>query len=133
MAGILVDRGLIRAPYLGTLEHLVVLGLLEAVFAATFFISRISRNETLFAIEEHDRVLRAMSQREALLKEARQELRAALRGNGWGRWSEETIGAFRLGKIIGRGAMGEVYEAKHETTNEEVAIKVLMEHVLEQP
>ena len=47
--GMLVDRGMVRGDHLGTLEHVVILALLEAIFAATFFISRASRNETLIA------------------------------------------------------------------------------------
>jgi serine/threonine-protein kinase len=40
------------------------------------------------------------------------------------------VGSFQLGVVIGRGAMGEVYEARHVDTGEEAAVKLLHPNVV---
>jgi serine/threonine-protein kinase len=69
-----------------------------------------SRRTQLLAIGELEREVRVSAHREALLIEAREQLDRALRP-GRGRFSEQQIGDYLLGAVIGRGAMGEVYEA----------------------
>jgi serine/threonine-protein kinase len=132
-AGAIVDRGIVRADHASPFVKLGIVTLIEAVFLATFVITRASRAATLRAIELHDQALAQVSQREALLKEARHELRAALEAGGMGRYSDHTLGGFKLGRVIGRGAMGEVYEGIHVASREHVAVKVLLDHVLAQP
>ncbi len=76
-----------------------------------------------------ERAVRSVSQREALLLEARQDLERAMRIGGPGRWSEQQFGPFVLGVLLGRGGMGEVYEARHEDTGAEAAVKLLQLHM----
>ena len=133
MANVLPDHGLVRGDVLSFVQRLTILGIIEGIFFATFYISRASRNATLYAIEQHDLVLRGMAQREALLKEARQDLAQAIGAGGRGRYTDQVIDCFRLGAIIGRGAMGEVYEATHVDNGEPAAVKLLLEHVMAQP
>jgi len=133
ISGLLGDRGLITAGGVGTIERLVVLVLVEFILFITYVSSRASRRATLDAIERHDRVVRGLAQREALLKEARQELERALAFGGMGRFTDTTLGPFRLGKVIGRGAMGEVYEATHGPKSELAAVKLLHAHALADP
>jgi serine/threonine-protein kinase len=61
-----------------------------------------------------------------VFEEARQDFARALRIGDAGRFSGAQLGSFRLGQVIGRGAMGEVYRGEHITTKEEAAIKVLL-------
>jgi eukaryotic-like serine/threonine-protein kinase len=96
-------------------------------------IARATRRTTLSAIEEHDRAVRGLAQRDALLKEARQDLERALAVGGVGRFTDEILGSFKLGSVLGRGGMGEVYEATHVTTREPGAVKVLHTHALADP
>jgi len=133
VSGLLVDRGLVRADHLGRLDRLVIVALVEAIFFATFVIARSTRRTTISAIEEHDRAVRGLAQRDALLKEARQDLERALSAGGVGRFTDQTLGSFKLGAVLGRGGMGEVYEATHVTSREPGAVKVLHPSALADP
>ncbi|HEU5057853.1 MAG TPA: serine/threonine-protein kinase, partial [Kofleriaceae bacterium] len=125
IAGVIEDPGIIHARYLAP-EVLVVLEILiQFVIAASFVMARASRRTTLSVVSEHERVVRALGQRDALLHEARQDLERALQVGGAGRFSGQTLGSFQLGGILGRGSMGEVYEALHIPTGEPAAVKML--------
>jgi serine/threonine-protein kinase len=119
-----IEPGIIRSGYLPLEAQLVTLGLIQMVYAAAFYIARASRRASLGALEELQAAVRAVAQREALLQEAREELQRAL-GAGRGRFTDQMIGHYRLGDVIGRGAMGEVYEGVDARTDQPVAIKML--------
>jgi eukaryotic-like serine/threonine-protein kinase len=120
----IADPGIVRGDYLTLDVQLVLQLLIQMVLAATFFLARSSRQASLVAIGELETATRAVAQREALLQEAREELHRAL-GSGRGRFSEQTIGHYRLGPLIGRGAMGEVYDAVDTRSDHPVAVKLL--------
>jgi serine/threonine-protein kinase len=130
---LLEDRGIVASGGLSVMTQLVIFALVQTTYGATYLISRATRRATLYAIEQHDRALRHVAQRDALLREARQDLAAALQVGGPGRYTGETIGSYVLSNVIGRGAMGEVYEARHVTKTEAAAVKLLHPHVLAQP
>ncbi len=123
MAGV-ADPGIIRGDYLTLSTQVIAQFLIQMIFAAAFYISRASRRASLAALGELQAAIRAVAQREALLQEAREELRRAL-GSGRGRFSEQTIGPYRLGELIGRGGMGEVYEGVDTRGDQKVAVKML--------
>ncbi len=133
MAGITDDRGIVSGASMTNLERLIVTFLLEAVLLLTFLNARATRSSALSSIQRHDVVVRRLAQREALLQEAKQELERALDFAGLGRFSETVIGSFRLGKVIGRGAMGEVYEGVHVKSGARAAVKLLHTHTLANP
>ncbi len=130
MSGLIDDVGLIRADHLSTFGQLSTQTLIQLSFLATFLIARLSRRSTQASIERFEEAVRDVAQREALLNEARQELERAAWVGGPGRFTEQTLGSFRLGLIIGRGAMGEVYEGMHVATGEPAAVKLLHRNVL---
>ncbi len=119
------DPGLVHTDYLSREVLLILEGLIQLVLVAAFVMARASRRATLSAVTDYERVVRALAQREALLHEARQDLERALQLGGVGRFTGQTLGSFRLGSILGRGSMGEVYEAARVTTGEPAAVKLL--------
>ena len=130
VSGLVPDLGIVRADGVPTLERLVMLVLIEGIFYAVYRIARKTRAATLYAIERHDVVVRSLAQRDALLHEARHDLVQAMRVGGVGRFSGEVVGPFRLGSVIGRGAMGEVYDAIRMDTKEEAAVKLVHPQLL---
>jgi eukaryotic-like serine/threonine-protein kinase len=125
IAGAVADPGLVHADYLPREVLLILEALIQLVLAAAFVMARASRKATLSAVTDYERVVRALAQREALLHEARQDLERALQLGGVGRFTGQTLGSFRLGPILGRGSMGEVYEATRIATGEPAAVKLL--------
>jgi serine/threonine-protein kinase len=123
IAGV-ADPGIVRADYLSVEAQLIVQGLVQMILASSFFISRASRRSSLAALGELQDAVRDVAQREALLQEAREELRRAF-GTGRGRFSDQTISHYRLGELLGRGAMGEVYEGVDTRNDQPVAVKML--------
>jgi eukaryotic-like serine/threonine-protein kinase len=128
-SGLLPDWSLVKTTQVAPGLQLVVLALAELVLLLSFIIGRTTRATTLYAIEERDRALRAVAQRSQILKEAHEELQRALQGGGLGRYTDETFGNYRLGEVVGRGGMGEVYEAYDIRTEERCAVKILHHHV----
>jgi serine/threonine-protein kinase len=102
-----------------------------ATYLLAYVTGRVFREASLVAIDELARATRVASQREALMAELRADLERALRIGGPGRYSEQMVGAFKLGVVLGRGAMGEVYEAVHAKTGEPAAVKLLRRELLQ--
>ncbi len=124
ISGRMRDTGLVQIAALPVRDQLVVQGLVQFVLLATLVTARMSRRTALDAISELERAVRLAAHREALLLEAREELERALR-SGKGRFTDQLLGHYRLGVVIGHGAMGEVYEATDTHSGRIVAIKLL--------
>lgn len=104
----------------------------QVILAITLYLARSNRRATQGAIERIHRVGMEMRQRDAQLAEARRELDKALRP-GEGRCSGATVGAYKLGQIVGRGGMGEVYQGTHVVTGKQAAVKLLHPYLLDNP
>jgi hypothetical protein len=114
----------IMRPQLTPTQQVIILLCVHLILALTMIIARMSRKSTLVALGELEQAVRLAAHRQALLLEARDQLERAL-GTKRGRFSEQVIGPYQLGDVLGRGAMGEVYEATDRRSNTRVAIKLL--------
>lgn len=102
----------------------------QAIFGLIFYLARHSRRAMQVALERAKLSDLAVRQKEAQLLEARGELDRALRPTE-GRMSGQLVGEYRIGDLLGRGGMGEVYAGKHDKAGDEVAVKFLHPALLE--
>ncbi|HTR49423.1 MAG TPA: serine/threonine-protein kinase [Kofleriaceae bacterium] len=124
ITGVTVDRGIVAMPA-RTFDQIGTLLVIEFLYFITFFTARVSQRVTLEHVHKLEQAVRGVAQRDALLVEARAELDRALKVGGPGRFTDQVIGSFRLGMLIGRGGMGEVYEAQSVRDLGEAAVKLL--------
>ncbi|HVK87571.1 MAG TPA: serine/threonine-protein kinase [Kofleriaceae bacterium] len=133
ITGVIVDRGVISMQGLKTLDQISVIAIVEFLYFAAYLTARMSQKVTFDAMHKLEQAVRGVAQREALLAEARAELDRALKVGGPGRFTEQVVGSFRLGILIGRGGMGEVYEAHGVKDKREAAVKLLHPGTLADP
>ncbi|MDB4960409.1 MAG: serine/threonine protein kinase [Myxococcales bacterium] len=132
-AGLLVDRGIISMGALQIRDQMAIVLIIEFLYLIAFVTARQSQKVTLDAMSSLELAVRGVANREALLAEARAELDRALKVGGPGRFTEQVVGTFRLGVLIGRGGMGEVYEAHGVSDRREAAVKLLHHGTLADP
>ncbi len=127
VAGALPDAGLYPvlmpgAP--GWEPWLAIAGVQGVYIGAMVVASRLDRG---FQAQIHaaDAAARAAARAQALLDTARRKLRRAL-GHARPRlFTGHAIGNYQLGPLVGRGGMGEVYDAVHAASGRRAAVKLL--------
>jgi serine/threonine-protein kinase len=127
------DRGFFNARYIDLGTRLFAVTAVCLVLSATLRMARVSRASLREAIERSNAALLLAQQREAQLAEAHHQLDRAMRvavGKA-GRYTGALAGDYRLGIVIGIGAIGEVYAAEHVTTGTPAAVKLLQAAALE--
>jgi serine/threonine-protein kinase len=133
ITGVIADHGIVSMQHVKTLDQIGILAVVEFLYFITFYTARVSQRVTLDHVSKLEQAVRGVAQREALLAEARAELDRAIAVGGPGRFTDQTVGSFRLGVLIGRGGMGEVYEAHSMTDRREAAVKLLHPGTLADP
>jgi serine/threonine-protein kinase len=119
------DLGVIDARGVVLRDQIVSHVVIQLLYVAALRFGRHSRAATIEAVQRLEQAVRAVSVREALLAEARQELDRQLKIGGPGRYTEQVVGSFKLGNLLGRGGMGEVYEATDVRDGKQAAVKLL--------
>jgi len=127
--------GVIRDPGFAPLgaqvtpiEHLAGQIMIQLMYVSCFVLARVTRTSSLRSIEQLQQATRLAAQRDVQLAELRFDLDRALKIGGAGRFTGHQVGAWTLGNVIGRGAMGEVYEAQRGAG--EGAVKLLRRELL---
>ncbi len=102
----------------------------EGIIGLTYMLGRAVRRATRGAMDQLEQARRQILQREALLNEARADFDRVVDAGRFGRFTRTMIGPYDIGDVIGRGGMGEIYEAVHAESAQAVAIKVLHPHMI---
>ncbi len=131
--GLAPDRGLVRAANMSLIDQIAIQSCVQAIYCVAFVAGRTSRRKLERIVRELEAAARKIAQRDALLNEAKRELQRAVGIGGEGRFTDQIVGSFRLGNVIGRGGMGEVYEGTHVDTQAEAAVKLLQRNVFGDP
>ena len=122
--------GLIALPSIDVMSFIPLEVLVQGLLGASWLAARQSQSELRATLEELDGAARALALRQALLDEVKNDLEQAAQLGGPGRLTDALLGPFRLGGVIGRGGMGEIYEAR-TASGEVAAVKVLFPHLLQ--
>ena len=118
-----VDRGLFSSAGIEMYRMLIAEALLLALYISGYALGRWARRSNAAAMSELQSAMRIIGDKEQALAEV--EANAARQNRvDEGRWTGHTMGSFRLGLVLGRGAMGEVYEAS-SLDGKPAAVKLL--------
>jgi len=131
--GVLPDLGMVRVAGMSVQARVFLIIGVTGTLLAALWLSRRARRSVRQALLDANRALLALQKRDAVLQEAQHQLNHAMRlvvGKP-GRHTGTLAGAYELGEVIGLGAMGEVYEARHAASGKLAAIKLLHEDVLQ--
>ena len=123
MLGLVTDRGVLSSIHADRSQLALAEMLIIAFLVSAYALGRWARQTNATALAElHDalRVIGDQQQALAEVNDAEQRQKRAAEG----RWTNQLLGGFRLGVVLGRGAMGEVYEAVGPN-NELAAVKLL--------
>jgi len=127
LAGALPDAGLypVREPLATQAEAAVTLAAIQLIYIGALAVSYRLDVAYRAAIAAADRAAREAARAQALLDTARSQLGRTLADPGPGLFTGHRVGAYRLGPLVGRGGMGEVYDASHVDTGRRAAVKLL--------
>ena len=126
------DPGIFGVGTATTSERIMSVASQLVVYTAVLLFARRTRRSMQSMVERSNQAMLQASQDAALLAEANQNLDVVLRagaGKG-GRYTGTMVGSFKLGTVVGRGAMGEVYSAERLSDGRLAAVKLLTDHAL---
>ncbi|MEO8706593.1 MAG: serine/threonine-protein kinase, partial [Kofleriaceae bacterium] len=123
MAGWIDDVGVL--PSIGAEPNQLAIAevLIASFLVSGYALGRWARHTSGRALAELAQAMRVIGDQQQALSEVKDDVARQQRVNE-GRWTGQTMGAYRLGLVLGRGAMGEVYDAT-AATGPNVAVKLL--------
>ena len=104
------DVGVFSSGLAGRSQLLVAEALIVAFLASGYSLGRWARHTNAVALVELENAMRVIGDQQQALVEVRDDAARHKRVND-GRWTGQQMGDWRIGLVLGRGAMGEVYEA----------------------
>jgi serine/threonine-protein kinase len=110
LCGWVPDLGILNTEHARQAQLWVGEILIVGFLISGYSLGRWARSTAASAFAELQQAMRVIGDKEQALAEVVDQARRANRANE-GRWSHQRMGSFRLGLVLGRGAMGEVYEA----------------------
>jgi serine/threonine-protein kinase len=129
--GLTEDVGLIRALGRTRGELAVIEVLLLSIVSGGYILGRRVRRIGAAALTDLADARRIIADQQQVLVEVEDRVEQINRVKG-GRWSGQTVGRWKLGSVLGRGAMGEVYEAE-DAQGQQAAVKFLTAAAEESP
>ncbi len=133
LAGVVQDPGVVQAQGLSVADAVVLQCVVVVVVVAAFVVGRVWRSATFRTHVLLDEAVRIAARREALFLEAKADLEVALALGDAGRYTDQTLAGYKLGNVIARGGMGEIYEAVHTGTGQLGAAKLLRRETMAEP
>ncbi|MBJ93973.1 MAG: hypothetical protein CMP23_05785 [Rickettsiales bacterium] len=127
LTGLVADVGVFRGEEGGFSGRLFMTVMVPLVLLVTMMQAYWARQGVESALETAVESTMEASRRAVQLEEAQAELeRIAAAGGMLGHMSGRTVGAYKLGPLLGRGGSGEVYDCVDSRDNSNVAVKVLV-------
>ncbi len=128
--GAIDDVGVLSSVAAGRTQLLIAEFLIITFLVSGYALGRWARQTSATALAELQSAMRVIGDQQQALAEVVDE--QARQKVNEGRWSGQQMGAYRLGLVLGRGAMGEVYEAATES-GQLAAVKLLTAHATASP
>ena len=132
--GMMTDIGVFRNSAAGSMGMGFMTLMVPLVLLVTHFQARWSRQAVEDAMATAVNAALDVSLKNVQIEEAQAELDRIFGNNGLpGRMTGQTLGQYRLGPLLGRGASGEVYDAVDQIRGTRAALKLLNNHDAEHP
>jgi hypothetical protein len=117
------DKGVLPSIMASRGQLVLAEGLIVMFLSSGYMLGRYARKANTAAMTELQSAMRVIGDKENALAEVVDEQARQQRVNE-GRWTNQQMGNYKLGLVLGRGAMGEVYEA-HGPDGQPIAVKLL--------
>jgi serine/threonine-protein kinase len=131
LLGWTTDVGLVRAPSMERGQLAIMEAMVLGLMLCGHALGRWARHTSEAARAELADARRIIGDQKQVIVEVQDRVDQVNRVKT-GRWTGQTVGRWQLGSVLGRGAMGEVYEA-HDAKGQAAAVKVLTATAEESP